>query len=278
MARTWLLTGCSTGFGRLLTADLLARGENVVATARQVETLADIAPEKGQLLNLALDVTREDQAVEAVAAAAQRFGKLDVLVNNAGWGYFATQEQHESEPIEAMFATNVFGLARMTRLALPHLRAGGGGTVVNLSSVAGRTCTPRGGFYQATKWAVEAMSEALFYEASPLGIRVIVIEPGAFATDFGPRSAKSSPHNNDPASPYAALHLQWTEAAQKLFDYGQDAREVVKVLREAVESDVKFARIPVGTDATRIVREREARPGLAFQRWVHEVAGYGVKV
>lgn len=273
MPTTWFITGCSTGFGRLLAESLLDLGENVVATARRVESIADIGEwAEERILRLPLDVTNALQIDEAVAEALDRFGAIDVLVNNAGYGYFSTQEEAEMEEVRAMFETNVFGLIAMSRAVIPHMRACRSGTIINLSSMAGRMATPRGGFYQASKWAVEAISEAQYLELSSFGVRVIVVEPGSYSTDFGPRSARRSPGEDDPASPYAALRTMWIEnATRKIFPYRQDPREVVTLLLHAYQDEKPFARIPIGRDATHIVEQRDELGMDRFVEWMRGV-------
>jgi len=274
MSRTWFITGCSTGFGRLLVQRCLDQGENVIATARDPKTLTGWNDPAGRLLPAKLDVTLEADVAAALAAARTRFGGIDVLVNNAGYGYFAMQEQHELEEVVRMFETNVFGLVRVTSKALPLLR-GRRGTVVNLSSVAGRIATPRGGFYQASKWSVEAISEALYLETCTFGVKVLVIEPGSYETDFGPRSARSTPHSKDAASPYFHLQEKWTEMSQKIFVPRQDPREVIDAIWDGVAAGRPFARVPVGRDATAMVAARERRTSAEYLEWLHGKAGYG---
>ncbi len=277
MSKTWFITGCSTGFGRLLTQRCLDEGHNVAATARDASKMEGFkAVRDGQLLALPLDVTSGAQVTSAVEAARKKFGHVDVLVNNAGYGYFATQEESDLDEVRRMFETNVLGLARVTSAVLPLLRAQGGGTVVNLSSIGGRMATPRGGFYQATKWGVEAMSEALYFETCSFGIKVVVIEPGAYETDFGPRSAKSSPKLTDPGSPYAELYPKWTEMSGHVFVPRQDPKEVVDAIWNAVKSEEPFVRVPVGRDAVDLVSQREKRTSAEYIQYLHERAGYGV--
>lgn len=187
--QTWLITGCSTGFGRELATQLLTRGANVVVTARKTESIADFAETYGsRALCLPLDVTKPDQIAAAVAATQKTFGKIDVLVNNAGYGYFSSVEEGDEAAIRTMFDTNVFGLAAVTRAVLPVMRASKSGTIVNLSSIAGLFGNSSGGYYSATKFAVEGLSEALQKEVAPCGIKVMLVNPGPFRTDFAGRS------------------------------------------------------------------------------------------
>ena len=187
----WFITGCSTGFGRELAVQALARGFQTVATARDPATIANLAS-KGTALALALDVTDRGQVAAAITAAEERFGHIDVLVNNAGIGYFAAVEESEDIEVRRMFDINVFGLNHMIQAALPGMRRRRSGFIVNVSSIGGLRSFPALGHYNATKYAVEGLSEALWQEVEPLGIRVMVVEPSGFRTDWAGRSAHES--------------------------------------------------------------------------------------
>ncbi len=189
----WFITGCSTGFGRSLAEAVLARGERVVATARDVARVADLEGASDRLLPLALDVTDDAQIAAAVDAARERFGRVDVLVNNAGYGYQASIEEGEDAEIRAQFDANVFGLFALTRAVLPLMRAQGGGHVINITSVAGLVGFPGSGYYAASKHAVEGWSDALAAEVAPLGLHVTCVEPGPFRTDWAGRSLRQTP-------------------------------------------------------------------------------------
>lgn len=187
----WLITGCSTGFGRELATQTLARGFRVVVTARkpeQVEALASM----GEALVLKLDVTKQSEINAAIKAAEKKFGGIDVLVNNAGIGYFAAVEEGEEKEVRRMFEINVCGLSRMIQAVLPGMRRRRKGHIVNISSLAGLRSAPSLGFYNATKFAVEGLSGALLQEIEPLGIKVMVVEPSGFRTDWAGRSANES--------------------------------------------------------------------------------------
>ncbi|MBP2295493.1 oxidoreductase [Azospirillum rugosum] len=189
----WFITGCSTGFGRELARLVLERGWRVVATARKPDTLKDlVAGHDGRGLAVALDVTDQAQVDGAVRAAEQAFGRIDVLVNNAGYGYLSAVEEGEDAEIRAMFDTNVFGLAAVTRAVLPGMRARRSGCIVNISSQGGMIGFPGSGYYAATKFAVEGLSESLSKEVGPIGLRVLIVEPGPFRTDWAGRSLKQS--------------------------------------------------------------------------------------
>ncbi|WP_040699823.1 oxidoreductase [Nocardia vinacea] len=187
---TWFITGASRGFGRHVAAEALRRGENVAATARNTEALTDLVEQFGdRVLPLALDVTSPEQVTAAVAAAEQRFGGIDVAFNNAGIGYFAAFEESEDSEARRMVEINVFGLAAVTKAVLPGMRARRSGTILNVSSVGGLRSFPAVSWYNATKFAVEGLSESLAQEVAPLGIRVILVEPSGFATDWAGNSA-----------------------------------------------------------------------------------------
>lgn len=186
----WLVTGCSTGFGQELARTLLRRGHDVVVTARNAATLAEFASH-GSALVATLDVTVPQQIAEVVRQAESRFGRIDVLVNNAGYGYLAAVEEGEDDEVRAMFETNVFGLISVTKAVLPGMRQRRRGHIVNISSVGGLVGLPGIGYYNATKFAVEGLSEALAKETASLGIKVTVVEPGPFRTDWAGRSLKT---------------------------------------------------------------------------------------
>ena len=189
----WFITGCSTGFGRELSKILISRGYRVVVTARDAKKVADlVAGHAESALALELDVERQPQIATAVAEAERRFRRIDVLVNNAGYGYLAAIEEGEDAEIRRMFEANVFGLAAMTRAILPLMRAQRSGAIVNLSSIGGFIGYPGSGYYAATKFAVEGLSESLSKEVAPFGIKVIIVEPGPFRTDWAGRSLKTA--------------------------------------------------------------------------------------
>ena len=186
----WLITGCSTGFGRELVRAVLRHGYRAVATARDPATLAEFATHPDVLV-AALDVTLPARIAEVVAQADARFGAVDVVVNNAGYGYLSAVEEGEDDEVRAMFETNFFGLANVTKAVLPGMRLRKRGHVVNISSMGGLVGFPGIGYYNATKFAVEGLSEALAKECAPLGIKVTIVEPGPFRTDWAGRSLKT---------------------------------------------------------------------------------------
>ncbi len=188
--KVWFITGASTGFGRLLAEEVLKRGDRVVATARDERKVIDLTDRyPTTALALELDVTEKDHILAGVQDAIDGFGRIDVLVNNAGYGLVGAAEEASDEEIEKVVATNVFGLVDVTRAVLPHMRAQKSGHIVNLSSVAGLVGGQGLSYYNLTKFAVEGFSEGLAAELKPLGIRVTIVEPGPFRTDFLGRSA-----------------------------------------------------------------------------------------
>ena len=186
---TWFITGCSTGLGRAFAEAVLDRGHNAVVTARDVAKVQDLADKyPGAALALPLDVTDDTQVSAAVRAAEDRFGAVDVLVNNAGYGYRAAVEEGEDDAVQRLFDTHVFGTVRTIKAVLPGMRARRSGTIVNLSSIGARICPEGSGYYSAVKAAVEALTLSLRKEVAPLGITAMVVEPGGFRTDFAGRS------------------------------------------------------------------------------------------
>lgn len=244
----WLITGCSTGFGREFALAALERGFRVVATARQPDVLADIEGRFGdRVLVLPLDVT-DGAAVDAVMAQAlSRFGAVDVLVNNAGHGFVGAVEEGEDEAVRALFDVNFFGLARITRAVLPGMRARGRGWIVNISSIAGLSPNAGAGYYAASKFAVEGLSDALALEVQSFGIKVLVVEPGPFRTDFGGRSMRTVPAIPAYADTLAGQRrrdLTRTNGKQP----GDPAKAVALVL-EALRADNPPRRLVIGDSA-----------------------------
>ncbi len=241
----WFITGCSSGFGRELSLILLKRGYRVVATARDKAKVEDIVagnPKNG--LALALDVDKQGQIDAAVKAAEARFGRIDVLVNNAGYGYLAAVEEGDDADIRAMFETNFFGLAAMTRAVLPIMRAQKSGAIVNISSVGGFIGFPGSGYYAATKFAVEGLSESLSKEVGPLGIKVIIVEPGPFRTDWAGRSLKTP---RKPVDAYADTAIARRRQIQGISgsQAGDPVRASEAIIATAEKKDAPL-RLPLG--------------------------------
>ncbi len=205
MKKTWFITGASRGFGRIWAEAALKRGDHVTATARKLADVADLRDRFGDaVLPLALDVTNPEQVHQAVEKAYAHFRRLDVLVNNAGGSLLAATEEASDEQIRGLFDANYFGMVRVLRAALPLLRKQGSGHIIGVSSGLGITAMPMIGFYCATKWAVEALHESLAAEVKPFGIKVTLVEPAAYATDFG-KSAQIA----DALEPYAEFRKQF---------------------------------------------------------------------
>lgn len=193
MQKVWFITGCSTGFGRFLAIEALAKGYNVVVAARKPNDVNDIvANYPNSSLVVKLDVTKANEIKESVNAAIEKFGQIDVLVNNAGIGYFGAIEESEDDEVRRMFEINVFGLAHMTQAVLPHMRKQRSGHILNVASIGGLRSFPGVGFYNATKYAVDGLSESLSKEVAPLGIKVTIVAPSGFRTDWAGRSANES--------------------------------------------------------------------------------------
>lgn len=193
MKKVWLITGCSTGFGRALATEALAQGYRVAVAARKTEDVQDIVSAyPDTAIAVKLDVTVPEQIKAAVATTLEKFNQIDVLVNNAGIGYFAAIEESEEAEVRRMFEINVFGLAKMTQEVLPQMRKQKSGHILNISSIGGLRSFPGVGFYNATKYAVDGLSEALYKEVAPLGIKVTIIAPSGFRTDWAGRSAKDT--------------------------------------------------------------------------------------
>jgi NAD(P)-dependent dehydrogenase (short-subunit alcohol dehydrogenase family) len=224
----WLITGCSTGFGRELAKHALECGYRTVVTARDPDKVKDLAA-AGEALVLELDVTDQAQVDAAIKAAEAKFGGIDVLVNNAGIGYFAAVEESEEDRIREMFEINVFGLSRMIRAALPGMRKRRHGFIVNFSSIGGLRSFPAVGYYNATKYAVEGLSEALWQEVEPLGIKVMLVEPSGFRTDWAGRSANESKRQIED---YAATAGEWRKHVRAIS--GKQAGDPVRAAQAIV--------------------------------------------
>ena len=249
-----LITGCSTGSGRETAIELAKRGHDVVATARRPETLEalDVA------LKLPLDV--DDDA--SVAAAVERAGEVDALVNNAGFEVKGPVEKVPLYEVKRMFETNLFGAVRMIQAVAPGMRARGRGVIVNLTSLAGRVAPPLGGFYAASKYALEGLSETLHLELGHFGIRVAIIEPGFFRSAM--RDNASSYGVQD--APYDELHSLCTGSDEKLLGGERPGPEVVaRAIAEAIENADTPLRVPVGADAELVTKARAGMDDAAFE-------------
>jgi NADP-dependent 3-hydroxy acid dehydrogenase YdfG len=245
----WFITGCSKGFGRILTDRLLeTTTARVVATARNPETLEDLKTSyPDRLLILTLDVTNNDAIHAGTTAALKAFGRIDVLVNNAGYGLAGALEECSLTDIKAQYETNVFGLMAMTQAILPYMRQQKRGHIINLSSVAGLVSMPGLGIYNSTKYAVEGLSEALAMEVAPFGIKVTIIEPGPFRTDFAGGSLHISSHLKDyDATPVAQSRAYLQEAHE---NQAGDPVKAADIMIQVTTMSTPPLRLPLGNIA-----------------------------
>ena len=260
----WLITGCSTGFGRELARQALAQGYRVAVTARDPAEVEDLASH-GEALVLKLDVTDPAEIAAAVTATQERFGRIDVLVNNAGIGYFAAVEEGEDQEVRRMFDINVFGLTHMIQAVLPAMRGRRSGCIVNISSIGGLRSFPAIGYYNATKFAVEGLTEALWQEVEPLGIRVMLVEPSGFRTDWAGRSAHESKVE---IADYAATAGAARQGVRALSgnQAGDPVRAMAAVVR-AVASGAPPHRLLLGNAAYDGAMEKLAELTGEFTAW-----------
>ncbi|BCL32172.1 oxidoreductase [Streptomyces aurantiacus] len=263
----WFITGASRGFGKELTEAALAQGDQVVAAARDPYAVEKALPEAGdRLLAVALDVTDPEQAATAVHAAVERFGRIDVLVNNAGYGLFGSVEETSDTQVRALFDTNVFGMLNVTRAALPTLRRQRAGHVVNISSSAGFVAGPGRGLYGASKFAVEAITEALRGELAPLGVHATVVEPGSFRTGFlSPVSKQQAPVRiPDYDETVGALHtaIDGNDGRQP----GNPAKAAAVIL-ELAAADRPPLRLQLGSDCVGLVEGKLASVAEELDLW-----------
>lgn len=253
MSRTWFITGATRGLGRALAEAVLAEGDAVVATGRDPAALADLAATHGdRLLALKLDVTKPGEIEPAVAAALARFGAIDILVNNAGYGQLGLFEEVSAEAARRQFDVNVFGVMDVTRAVLPAMRAAKAGHIFNVTSIAGLRGGPGGGIYCASKHAIEGLSESLAQEVAPFGIKVTLIEPGYFRTDF--LDPTSIAHSDRPIADYAETAAQMRAFfAERNHAQAGDPRKLaaaILTLAAAAEPPLRFV---AGSDALAIL-------------------------
>ncbi|MGI5206143.1 oxidoreductase [Spirillospora sp. CA-108201] len=266
MARTWLITGASRGFGRRLTEAVLEAGDQVVATARRPEQLDDLVARYGRRMRpVALDVTDAAAAARAVKEATTAFGGLDVVVNNAGYANSAPIEEMAEDDFRAQIETNLFGVVNVTRAALPVLRAQRSGTFVQFSSIGGRVGgTPGMGAYQTAKFAVEGFSEVLANEVAPFGVKVVIVEPGAFRTDWQGSSMRLHPVGPDYEETVGAVNRfrQDGDGEQP----GDPAR-AARVIIEVVGADDPPRRLVLGGDALTLARKAAEARAAETEEW-----------
>ncbi len=261
--KVWFITGASRGFGRIWAEAALARGDKVAATARDAASVADLAERFGDAaLPLALDVTRPDQVRQAVARAHGRFGRLDVVVNNAGYTLVGTVEEASEAEVRAIFDTNLFGALAVIQAALPLLRAQGSGRILGVSSGMGVVAMPLAGFYCASKWAFEALHESLAQEVRGHGIRVTLLEPGAYATEFSsPQSLKLTAG----IDAYAALR-QETSGRLSNAQRG-DPRATADAILRIVDAEDPPLRFAVGSTVLPMARAAYADRIAVWEAW-----------
>jgi NAD(P)-dependent dehydrogenase (short-subunit alcohol dehydrogenase family) len=264
--RVWFVTGAARGIGLRIVEAALAAGDAVVATSRDAAPLRERFAGNDALLPVSLDVTDEKQAAAAVAAALDRFGRIDVLVNNAGYGLLGAVEEASADEVRRLYETNVFGLLNVTRAALPSMRERRRGHVVNISSVGGYRSGPGFGVYCSTKFAVEGISEALHGELAPLGVHVTVVEPGYFRTEFLDRSSLTvSPRIlADYAATAGAVRERAVQINQK---QPGDPKRLAQALLALVASDAPPLRLPLGTDTLQVIAEKNAQVAAETAAW-----------
>lgn len=263
---TWMITGCSTGLGKSLAQAVLDAGFNAVVTARDIRTVEElVSAYPDTAVGVALDVTYKSQRENAIKLAHERFGSVDVLVNNAGYGYRAAVEEGSDKEVGDLFATNFFGTVEMIKAVLPDMRARRSGTILNVSSIAGRMSAPGSGYYSATKFAVEGMSDALRKEVAPLGIRVTVVEPGFFRTDFSGRSLHhASAHIVDYASTVGPRRKENDKThGTQLGDPDKAAHALI----EFVRGSALPARLLLGSDAVKFVTDELEAQRREIDEW-----------
>ncbi len=262
-SKIWFITGASRGFGRIWAEAALERGDKVVATARNPASLADLKERYGEAtLPLAFDVTDPNAARDVVAEAHAHFGRLDVVINNAGYALVGAIEEAPEADVRREFDTNFFGALRVIQAVLPYLRQQGSGHILGVSSVAGIVASPISGFYNASKWAVEALHDSLAQEVVPFGIKVTLLEPGAYATDFASQtSLKIAPG----LEAYRALREQAFAAGAKM-EFGEPQATVPAILK-LVDADHPPLRFFVGTEGLPVARAAYAERLATWEAW-----------
>ncbi len=265
--KVWFVTGASRGLGAAITGAALAAGNMVVAAARNPATVTNTLGEAGsRLLPVALDVTDARAATEAVEAAVARFGRVDVLVNNAGYGLYGAFEEMTPEEVAQQFATNVFGLMSVTRAVLPVMRRQHSGRILNIASVGGYRGSDRGSIYSASKFAVEGFSESLGIELAELGVRVTIVEPGFMRTDFLEHG--SVRFGSNPIEEYAAgTAARRAFFAQRSGEQAGDPTKLGQALVKLADDPEPPTRFQAGTDAMEGMRQKNAHVQAEMERW-----------
>jgi NAD(P)-dependent dehydrogenase (short-subunit alcohol dehydrogenase family) len=262
----WLITGCSTGIGRAIAVAALDAGHSVLVTARRPDAVQDLVDaHPGAAVSAPLDVTDRNQIDDAVAQADAAFGGVDVLVNNAGYGYLSAVEEGDDAEVRALFDTNFFGAVDMIKAVLPGMRARGDGRIVNVSSMTGIVTNPPNTYYSCTKHALEALTEGLAKEVAPLGIKVSAIEPGAFQTDYITRSM----HQAESIDAYADV----AERKELIVAFGEhlpgDPAKLAAAVLQLVAMDEPPLRLLLGQDVLHAFREKVATWSATVDEWEH---------
>lgn len=265
--KVWFITGASRGFGSEVTRDALQRGDKVIATARNPQTILDTFGNNPNLLALRLDVTKEEEAKKAAKEAFEKFGRIDVLLNNAGFGLLGAVEESSDQEVRAVFEANVFGLLNVTRSLLPYFRKQKSGHIINISSIGGYASHEGWGVYCATKFAVEALSEALSLELAPLGIYATVIEPGFFRTDFLSSTSLSS----------TKIKIdQYADTVGKIREFARganhkqpgDPKKLSQAILKLADSKTPPMRLPLGSDTVARIRQKNKDVERELNEWL----------
>lgn len=272
--KTVLITGSSSGFGKESAKYFQQQGWQVAATMRNTDKAEELN-DLNNVLKIQLDVTKPDTIQSAITKVEETFGTIDVLVNNAGYGTIGVFESASNETIRNQFEANVFGLMNVTKAALPNMRQGHGGVIINLSSIAGRVSMPYFSLYNASKYAVEGLSESLQYELAPFGIKLKVIEPGAYATDFGGRSMGFFGHGD--MEDYKENFDKFIENAMSNMAQNPNIQEVVELIYDAATTDSEKLRYPVGEDAVQMLEARAQMNDEDFKHMLAERLGFPLK-
>src|SRR5580693_4392666 len=266
MSKVWLVTGSASGLGRNITEAVLASGARLVATARDPRRLDDVVKKYGdQIRTASLDVADEAAANAAVQVAFDTFGRLDVVVNNAGYGDIAPFEQLSRERFKALLDTNFYGVVNVTRAAIPIMRKQKSGCILQISSVGGRLARPGSTAYHAAKWAVGGFTESLAHEVAPFGVKVCALEPGGMRTNWGARAHQEMPdllpdYEPSVGAVVKALHSLWGQE-------NSDPAKVAQLIHKLAASDRLPAHLLVGSDAVRYAGEAEAARTADAERW-----------
>lgn len=265
-SKVWFITGASRGFGALIAKDALARGDKVVATARNPQTVINALGSHPNLLALKLDVTSEQAAISAAEQSIQHFSRIDILVNNAGYGLLGAVEESGDQEVKDLFNTNVFGVLNVIRAVVPYMRKQASGHIINISSIGGYASYPGWGVYCATKFAVEALTESLAYELQPFGIKATTVEPGFFRTDFLDSTSLVSTKKN---------FAEYAETVGAMRDFAASANhaqpgdptKLSKAILELVDSENPPLRLPLGSDTVQKITEKNQFVQKELDTW-----------